>query len=143
MGSEQTAPRGFTLLELLIVVVIVGILATVAIPNFRKSIEKAKVKDVQAALSAVSSAERVYRLDQGGYGTLANLTANNYIADPDAGNSNPDWSFAAAGSGAAYTATATRTGGGYNGNTILIDQNYTGSPAYNGKIYDGTHPLRD
>ncbi|MBI3323519.1 MAG: prepilin-type N-terminal cleavage/methylation domain-containing protein [Candidatus Omnitrophica bacterium] len=138
---------GFSLLELLITVLIVGILAALALPNFGKAVEKAKVKDVQSTLAAIAAAERVYRLDQGGFGTLANLTANNYASDPDAGNANTDWNFAVAGAGAAFAATATRTGGAYNTNTVQVDQDYTGAsvPAapYNGRIYDGNHPLRD
>ena len=134
---------GLTLLELLITVVIVGILAAVALPSFSKAVEKAKVKDAQTALAAIASAERVYRLDQGGFGNLANLTANNYTSDPDSNNQNANWNFAVAGAGAAFTATATRTGGGYNGNTIIADEAYTGNAVYGGKIYNGNHPLRD
>ncbi len=139
--------EGFTLLELIITVLIVGIVASFAIPNFSKMVEKAKVRDVQTALAALATAERIYRLDQGTYGTLANLAANNYASDPDAGNFNVDWDYAVVSGGAAFTATATRTGGGYNNNTVLVNQNYTGAPVagapYNGRTYAGSHPLRD
>lgn len=144
-----SSPGGFSLLELLITVLIVGILSALALPNFGKAVEKAKVKDAQTALASIAAAERVYRLDQGNYGTLADLTANRYVADPDAGNANADWNFVAAAAGAAFAATATRTGGAYNANTIQVDQNFTGSPQYGGRIYDGgpppstPHPLRD
>lgn len=152
--GEECSPRsfslgGFTLLELLITVVIVGILAAVALPNFGRSVERAQVHDAQTALSAIASSERIYRLDQGTFGTLAQLTADNYIADPDAGNNNANWDFAIAvgGGGTTFTATATRTGGGFNGDTILVDQNFTGGDIpgapYNGNTYGGTHPLHD
>ena len=131
------------MMELLITVIIVAILAAVALPNFGKAIEKAKVKDAETALASIASAERVYRLDQSDFGNLADLTANNYVSDPDGGNQNVDWNFAVTGAGAAFTATATRTGGGYNGNTIEVDEAYTGGAVYGGKTYDGNHPLRD
>ena len=140
-------PRGFSLLELLITVVIVSILASIALPNFAKAIEQAKVKDGQTVLAAIASAERIYRLDQGSFGSFGNLTVNRYVSDPDAGNQNENWNFAAVVAGGGFTATATRTGSRYNGNTIVVDQNYTGAPIagapYNGRTYAGNHPLRD
>lgn len=142
---RRSKAQGFSLLELLITVLIVGILATVALPNFTKSVEKAKVKDAQSVLASVASSERIYRLDQGSFGTLGNLTENNYIADPDGGNLNVDWDFAivVGGAGTTFTAAAARTGGGYNGQTVEVDEAFTGGPVYAGKVYDGNHALRD
>jgi prepilin-type N-terminal cleavage/methylation domain-containing protein len=128
---------GFTLLELLIVVVIIAALASLAAPGFSRSIERAKVKDAETVLSAIYTAEKIYRLDQGTYGTLANLTntANNYMSDP---NTSPDWGYTTSGvSATAFTATAQRTGGSFNGNTITVNENF------NGSSYGGNHPLRD
>ena len=142
---RQRQAQGFSLLELLITVMIVGILATVALPNFTKSVEKAKVKDGQSTVAAIASAERIYRLDQGSFGTLGNLTANNYVSDPDAGNLNTDWNFGVAAAANTFTATATRTGGGYNNQTVAATETFTGSPnaLYGNKVYSGTHALRD
>ena len=145
----KTFRSGFTLLELMIGLVVVTILASIAIPNFGKAIEKTKVKDAQTTLSAIYSAEKIYRLDQGSYGTLTqaggDLVANNYISNPDSSNNNANWDFAAAGTGGgppfnAFTATATRTGGSYDGDAIVIDQNFDGTH-YNGT--GSNHPLRD
>ncbi len=47
-----------------------------------------------------------------------------------------DWDFDAVG-GATFTATATRTGGRYNGNTLTLDD------TFNGTTYGGTHPLNN
>ena len=132
----KTGRFGFTLLELMIGLVIVAILASIAIPSFSKAIEKTKIKDAQTTLSAIYSAEKIYHLDQNTYGTLGNLVANNYISDPDPGNSNADWNFADghAPTDTTFNVTATRTGGSYNGNTVWVEQDFAGNN------YGGTYP---
>ena len=59
--------KGFTLVELMIVVVIVGILAAVAIPMYRGSVEKARASEAEAALGTIRSSERVYHAEHGAY----------------------------------------------------------------------------
>ena len=65
---------GFTLIELLITVIILAILAGAALPSFSRAAERTRVKNVQSTLSSIFEAERMYRLDQSTYGTLADLT---------------------------------------------------------------------
>lgn len=147
----KTIRSGFTLLELMIGLIISIVLASIAIPSFSKAIEKTKVKDAQSTLAALFSSEKIYRLDQGSYGTCcgtaSNLVANNYIANPNAGNTT--WVFSTTGvSATAFNAIATRANEGPNPNaTIIVDQNFTGQPngadPYNGRTYAGNHPLRD
>ena len=129
---------GFTLLELLIALVIVVILASMAIPSFSKAIEKTKVKDAQTTLAAIYSSEKIYRLDQGSYGTGPNLSNNNYISDPNTGNTTWDFSVVIPAPPAnTFTATATRTGGSYDTQTITVTE------SFNSTNYGGTHALRD
>ena len=136
MSHSRRASVGFTLLELLVVISIVGILAAMALPGFGRTIERSRVRDTQATLASLYSAERVYRLDQTTYGTLANLVANRYLTDPNAGNAN--WVFSTPTvTTSAFTATATRVGGGYADNTVTVDQNFSGT------CYGGNHPDRD
>lgn len=59
--------RGFTLLELMIVVGIIGILTAVAIPNFLGLTDEAKVARIQADLSTVGSAVEMYYAKNGKY----------------------------------------------------------------------------
>ncbi len=57
---KRTRQRGFTLVELMIVVIIVGILAAVAIPMYSGATEKARATECVAALGTIRSALRNY-----------------------------------------------------------------------------------
>lgn len=71
--------RGFTLIELMIVVAIIGILAAVAIPAYQDYVTKAKVAKVASAVSAVQTAIAQFSQENGG--TLASLaTADNWTS---------------------------------------------------------------
>lgn len=71
--------KGFTLIELMIVVAIIGILAAIAIPKFANLINKSKEGATKGALSTVRSAIQVYYGDNEGWfptDTLAVLAVN-------------------------------------------------------------------
>ena len=56
---------GFTLMELLVVVLIIGILAAVAVPQYNKAVEKARVAEAKVILNALQKAVEIYLLENG------------------------------------------------------------------------------
>ncbi len=64
---RTTNEKGFTLVELMIVVAIIGVLSAVAIPNFRKYQAKAKSSEAKLQLSAAYTAEQAFFGDYGIY----------------------------------------------------------------------------
>ena len=64
-----TATRGFTLLELLVVMVIIGLLAGFVAPRYFAQVGKSQVKVARAQIDALDKALDSYRLDVGHYPT--------------------------------------------------------------------------
>ena len=128
---------GFTLVELLVVVLILGIMAAISMPTFRRTVERGYFRQAQDLLLTIYSGQRAYFF-------LNNFYLNNpstmvqwrqiHVDDPNIDTSNLQISVAAAGSGAAatFTITATRQGGATNpcnGQTLTVDQVRTFNPS--------------
>ena len=63
MGREE----GFTLVELLVVMLILGILAAIAIPSFFNQRDKARDADAKSAVRTAQTAMETYATDNGGF----------------------------------------------------------------------------
>ncbi|MCV5803914.1 type II secretion system major pseudopilin GspG, partial [Escherichia coli] len=61
--------RGFTLLEIMVVIVILGVLASLVVPNLMGNKDKADRQKVVSDLVALESALDMYRLDNNRYPT--------------------------------------------------------------------------
>lgn len=123
--------QGFTLIELMIVVAIIGILAAVAIPSYRDYTARAQVTEAVGLTSGFKTAAAEYFSDRGSYTSLANLTSlgqtisGKYVRTIKWGGANPAGStmrimatFKGAGSAASSIAGGTyglaTTDGGIN-----------------------------
>src|ERR1041385_5887588 len=101
--------KGFSLLELLIVVAIILIIATIAIPSLLRSRQSAQESSAVAQIRTINTAEVTYlSSNQGSFGTMASLITQGLL-DSRFSGSVSGYNFTVAASGPDYTANADPT----------------------------------
>jgi len=88
--SAPRRARGFTLIEILVVIVILGILAGLIVPRIMDRPDQARVVAAKADIAAIMNALKLYRLDNGTYpGADQGLQA--LVKRPERGNIPRNW----------------------------------------------------
>lgn len=130
----QARRQGFTLIELMITVAVVGILAAIAYPSYTAYIRKGKRATAQAALMDLASKQQTYLLDRRVYltsGTESGLTALGFSKPTEISN---DYTFTCPAPGCSNTqftviATPSATLAAQGEQTLTIDNTGAKSPA--------------
>ena len=67
--NRKQSEKGFTLVELLVVIIIIGILAAIALPNFLNQSAKAKQTEAKQNIGAANRLQTIYRADNATFAT--------------------------------------------------------------------------
>ena len=134
-ANKSIVRAGFTLVELAVVIVIIGVLAAFAVPRFRASVERSKAAEAFNYLSAIQAAMERYHARQGTYAADVNdldvqFSAPKYfsVAEIEGTDLETGWSL-----------TLTRTGAaaGYGEYTVIFTQE--GFDTTNSTVADEEH----
>ena len=93
-GSKRVrflrGPKGFTLIELMVVIIILGVLAGLVLPRFMGRTEEAKRTKAKLQIESLESALKLYKLDNGNYPSTEQ-GLDSLVQKPTSGNIPKNW----------------------------------------------------
>ena len=118
---RKSKKAGFSLVELTIVILVLGVLTTFAVPRYMRTVEKSKAAEAFSYLAEIASSQARYNAQHGEYASSLidldiELRAPNHFAvgSPTSGDFETEWEVA-----------LNRTGpaSGYSPYTVVFDEN--------------------
>lgn len=79
LSMRRKMTTAFTAFELLVVIIIIGILATLSLPNLRKMKEKSYDNEAKATLKLLQAAEKIYYMQNGFYYPYSGAVTHNSL----------------------------------------------------------------
>ncbi|MEK6563961.1 MAG: type II secretion system protein [Candidatus Omnitrophota bacterium] len=113
MTRKRTAKNGFTIIELMVALIIIGVLVSLAIPGFSRTKERAFDKEARIGLDLIVAGEKMYRARIGVYYPSSGTVGESDIEDNlqlDLSSDAWEYSITNAGAGASFNAVAARNG---------------------------------
>lgn len=122
--------KGFTLIELMIAVAIVGILAAIAYPAYTSQVRRGVRSNAQAQMMDIANRQQQYLLTNRRYATTSELTATGYALPGELSNKY-DWEITAtaANTTPAFTVTFTAKGGQSADGNLTLNSEGSKAPA--------------
>jgi len=114
--------KGFTLVELMIVVIIIGILTAVGVPLYMGYVRDAKAASAEATIGTIVNAEKIYHQLHSTFVDIADFTVVPNDLNIDVRDATQYWTLTVTGADATkFTATATgKAGTDYNGIVVTL-----------------------
>jgi prepilin-type N-terminal cleavage/methylation domain-containing protein len=114
---------GFTLVELIVVMTVVAILSTIAVPSFRRTLERAKTDYAGANLESIWKAQQLFWLDTRTYATSLEQLAASGLIDPGLLATQSDFTYTIQSASAdTFSVLATRRGSRDWTGSLVLDQ---------------------
>lgn len=113
--KKRKVNSGFTLVELVVVMVIVGILASLSVPMYRSYIQRSRAQEGVALVGSVAGAQKVHYAEHGSFLAIGDATGVNDVLGIDVRGNSLFNTFTVATSGTGESAVFTVTSVGTEG----------------------------
>ena len=124
--------KAFTLMEVMVAIIVIAILVSIALPFYRKAVERTKNKEAKTSLGIVSASEQTLYYETGNYADCSSTSDCNTKLKLSL--SGKDWKYSVTSNTSGFTVAAQRQPNGriwtlsFDGNTETL--NCSGSSAY-------------